>query len=133
MRKTLTLLFAMLAITCLAQEQTVPTRYILPEDIVQDSIQLVRVSTNSFAVRFTYTETGAKKMLAFREAHEGQQVRTVVGSFQPPPGEMMFRPMPPHFTTYAQWKEGWLKRRTDKFFGMGEDDAKKIVDGLKKK
>ena len=97
MRKTLTLLFAMLAITCLAQEQTVPTQYILPEDIVQDSIQLVRFASNSFAVRFTYTEAGAKKMLAFREAHEGQQVRTVVGRFLSPPGEMMFRPMPPHF------------------------------------
>ena len=110
-----------------------PTRRILPEDIVQDSIQLVRFSTNSFAVRWTYTEAGAKKMLAFEEAHESQKMRTVIGSFESPLGEMMFRPMPPHFTTYAQWKEGWLKHRTDKFFAVSEDDARKIVTGLKNK
>lgn len=133
MRNILTLIIAMLAVACFAQEQTVPTRRILPEDIVQDSIQLVRFSTNSFAVRFTYTEAGAKKMLAFREAHEGQKVRTVVGGFESPPGEMVFRPMPPTFTNYTQWKEGWLKHRTDKFFGVTEDNAKKIVAGLKSK
>jgi len=133
MRKTLTLIFAMLAVASLAQEQIVPTRRIVPEDIAQDSIQLVRFSTNSFAVRWTYTEAGAKKMLEFREAHEGQKVRTVVGSFESPPGEMVFRPMPPTFTNYTQWKEGWLKHRTDKFFGVSEEDAKKIVEGLRKK
>ncbi len=133
MRKTLTLILALFSVagSCLAQRQPVPARRILPEEIVQDSIQLVRFSTNSFAVRWTYTEAGAKKMLAFREAHEGQKVRTVVGSFESPPGEMVFRPMPPVFTNYAQWKEGWLKHRTDKFFGVSEDDAKKIVAGLK--
>ena len=43
----------------------------------------------------------------------------------------MFRPMPPTFTNYTQWKEGWLKYRTDKFLGVSEGDAKKIVAGLK--
>ena len=133
MRKTLTVILAMLSVACLAQEQKVPTRRILPEDIVQDSVQVVRFLTNNFAVRWTYTEAGAKKMLAFDEAHEGQKVRTIVGSFESHPGEIMFRPMPPLFTTYAQWKEGWLKHRTDKFFGVSEDDAKRIVAGLKTK
>jgi type IV secretory pathway TrbF-like protein len=133
MHKTLTLIFAMLSVTTLAQEQTVPTRHIVPEDVAQESIHLVRFSTNSFAVRWTYTEAGAKKVLAFREAHEGQKVRTVVGSFESPPGEMVFHPMPPIFTNYVQWKEGWLKHRTDKFFGVSEGDAKKILEGLKKK
>ena len=72
-------------------------------------------------------------MLAFHEAHEGQKVRTVIGSFESPPSENVFRPMPPYFTNYTQWKEGWLKHRTDKFFGVSEDDAKKIVEGLRKK
>ena len=133
MRKSLTLLLALLSVTCIGQELTLPTRRILPADIVQDSIELVRLSTNSFAVKFTYTEAGAKKMLAFREAHEGQKVRTLVGDFESPPGEMIFRPMPPHFTTYTEWKEGWLKHRTDKFFGVSEIDAKKIIAGLKSK
>jgi hypothetical protein len=113
--------------------ESVPARRILPEDIVQDSIQLVRFPTNSFAVRWTYTEAGAKKMLAFNEAHEGQKVRIAVGNFETPPHEFMFRPMPPTFTNYAQWKEGWLKHRTDKFFGVSEDNAKKIAAGLKSK
>jgi hypothetical protein len=126
-------MLAMLAVGCLAQEQAIPTRRVVSEDIVQDSIQLVRFSTNSFAVRWTYTEAGAKRFLAFREAHEGETVRTVIGEFEGQPGEMIFRPMPPLFATYAQWKEGWLKRRTDKFYGVSEDNARKIVAGLKSK
>ena len=135
MCKTITLIFAVCSVAglCLAQEQAIPIRRVLPEDIVQDSIQLVRFSTGSFAVRWTYTEAGAKKMLEFREAHEGQKVREMIGSFESPPSEMMFRPMPPFFTNYVQWKEGWLKYRTDKFFGVSEDDAKKIISGLKNK
>src|SRR5690348_10582134 len=88
--------------------ESVPTRRIIPEDILQDSIQLFRFSTNSFAVRWSYTEPGAKKMLAFYEAHEGQKVRTLVGTFETSPHQVIFQPMPPTFTNYAQWKEGWL-------------------------
>jgi hypothetical protein len=41
--------------------------------------------------------------------------------------------MPPRFTTYAQWKEGWLKHRGDNVVGVTEGDAKKIMDALKRK
>ena len=116
-----------------SQEQGIPTIRLLPEDIVQDSIEQIRFTSNSFVVRWTYTEAGAKKMLAFREAHEGNKVRTVVGNFGSRPTEIIFRPMPPAFTNYTQWKEGWLKRRTDKFFGVSEDDVKAINAGLKRK
>jgi hypothetical protein len=118
---------------CLAQEQQVPARRILPEDVVQNSIKLSRMTTNQFVVRWTYTEAGAKKMLAFNEAHEGQKVRILVGNFELPAHESQFRPMPPVFTNYAQWKEGWLKHRKDKLFGVSEDDANKILAGLKSK
>jgi hypothetical protein len=121
----------LVAVSCLAQELPAPTQRILPEDIVQSSIELLRFSTNSFGVRWTYTEAGANKMLAFRESHEGQRTRTVIGNFESPPSEIQFRPMPPVFTNYAQWKEGWLKRRTDKFMGVSEAEAKEIVAGLK--
>jgi hypothetical protein len=131
MCKTLTLVIALFAVVCFAQAQTVPTRRIIPADIVQASIQLFQFSTNTFAVRFTYTEAGAKKMLAFQEAHAGQKIRTVVGSLERPPVELTFHPMPPTFTNYAQWKKGWLKHRTDKFFNVSEEDAKKIIAGLK--
>ena len=110
MRNTLTLLLSMIAVMCLAQEQTASTRSILPTDVVQESIQLVRFSTNSFAVRFTYTEAGAKKALAFWEAH-------------PSPG----------VTYSAQWKDGWLKRRTDKGFFKTEESAKSFIAEIKSK
>src|SRR5438477_12149822 len=78
----LTLLLAMVAIGVFAQEQAVPTRRILPEDIEQGSIQMVRFSTNSYAVRFTYTEAGARKMLAFEREHAGHEVITQVGTVE---------------------------------------------------
>src|SRR5262249_51711687 len=115
------------------------TIHILPEDVVQSSIQQFQfgtnqiVGTNRIAVRWTYTEAGAKKMLAFREAHQGQKVCTEVGSFKSQPGEIIFRPMPPTFTNYAQWKEGWLQHRTDKFFALSRKDADMVLTGLKGK
>jgi hypothetical protein len=116
--------------------ESVPVMRILPENIVPDSIQLVRWSTNTFAVRWTFTEAGAKRMLTFWEAHVGQTICTEVGSyksttviapcFQP----QSFRPMP-GCATYSEWREGWLKHRTDKFCGVSRDDAKRIIAGLK--
>ncbi len=115
-----------------AQELEIPTFCILPQDVVQDSIQQFRFNTNQIAVKWTYTEDGARKMLAFHEAHEGQKVRTVIGDFESPRGEIVkFHPMPA-FTNYTAWKEGWLKHRTDKVFGVSEKAAKTIVAGLKK-
>jgi hypothetical protein len=121
-------MLAMIAVGCLAKEQALPTRRILQEDIEQDSIKMERFSTNSFVVRFTYTESGAKKMLAFRREHAGHEVMMHVGNFE------RRTTIAPLGTRPAGWtEEGWLKRRTDKFFGVSEDDAKKIVEGLRKK
>jgi hypothetical protein len=133
MRKTHTLIFALflMAGSCLAQEYQVPTRRILPEDIVQDSIQLVRFATNSFAVRWTYTEAGAKNMLAFTEAHVGETVRTEIGGYESTGRIAPFRPLP-GAASYSEWRAGWLKHRTDKFAGVSEEDAEKIITGLKK-
>jgi hypothetical protein len=117
---------------CHTKEEAVQTRRILPDEIVQDSIQLIRLGTNNFAVKWTYTEAGAKNMLAFQEAHMGQKVRTVVGDFESPPGEIMFRPMPA-FTNYDQWNEGWLQHRTDKLFGVNQVEANRIIASLKSK
>jgi hypothetical protein len=111
--------------------ESVPTIRILPNDVVQDSIQQIQFATSKFAVRWTYTEAGAKKLLAFREAHEGEKMRTVVGNFETPATEIAFRLVPPASTNYTQWKEGWLKRRTDKAYGVGEEEAKAIAAGLK--
>ena len=137
MRKTFTLAVAMFAITCVAQEPPIlgtglvpevvpppiPTRHIVPTEIVQESIRLFRTSTKQIGVMWTYTEAGATNMLAFRDAHEGETVRLVIGAWQSRPHEYS-RALP------AQWRAGWLKMRTDKIIGVSEDDAKKIVAGL---
>src|SRR5690349_17395502 len=75
-----------------AMPATTPTSHILPENVVQESVQLFRFSTNSFVVRWTYTEAGAKKALSSWEANTN------------------------HSTMSAEWKAGWLKHRTDKGF-----------------
>lgn len=135
MRKTLAFLLFLVWAAQLApgDDLSPPTLRILPEDVVQNTIVQSRISTNQYSVRWTYTEAGAKKMLAFQEAHQDQKVCTAIGSFVTPPSTHTFRPMPPTFTTYAQWKAGWLKHRTDNCFGVSEDDAKKVVAGLKGK
>ena len=105
-----------------------PTIRILPEDIVQTSIKQ-RPSpggTNRVAVFWQYTETGVKKMLAFRQAHAGEKVVEQVGDFECRPTLSTNKA--------ANWtEEGWLKSRTDKFFAVSEEDAKKIIAGLKGK
>jgi hypothetical protein len=131
-----TLITAMLLLAAyfgFAEEQSISTIRISPEDVVQTSIQQFQFSSNSFAVRWTYTEAGAKKALAFWEAHDGQKISTAIGDFNSPPSEHIFRAMPPTFTTYDQWKEGWLKHRMDKIFVRSEADAQKILVGLKSK
>lgn len=144
MCKTFTLLTAMLTVACVAQEQpipgtglvpevvppSIPTRRIVPSEIVQESIRLVRTTNKQIGVMWTYTEAGASNMLAFREAHEGQTVRTVIGTYQSRPHEHS-RLLPPGITNYAQWKAGWLKSRTDKIVGVSEDNAQRIIAGLK--
>lgn len=87
--------------------EAVPTVLILPEDIEQSSIQMFRFSTNSFAVRFSYTEAGAKKALASWEAD------------------------PKHAAMSAEWKTGWLKRRTDKGFFQSESAATEFTKSIK--
>jgi len=99
----------MVAIGVPAQEQPVATTHIVAENIEQSSIQLFRFSTNSFAVRFTYTEAGAKKALASWEAD------------------------PKHPAMSAEWKTGWLKRRTDKCFFKNESAATKFMKSIKSK
>jgi hypothetical protein len=144
MCKTFTLLAAMLTVASVAQEKPIPgaglvpevvpppipTRRIVPSEIVQESIRLVRTSTKQIGVMWTYTEAGASNMLAFREAHEDQTVRIVIGTYQGRP-HVHSRLLPTGITNYAQWKESWLKYRGDKIVGVSESDAEKIVAGLK--
>jgi len=129
MRNTLTLVFTMVSLACLGQTAkgtnfgsiwpavdrghstpARPAQVILPEDVVQDSIQLIEFvdPTNFFAVRWTYTEAGAKKALASWEAD---------GS---------------HYGMTPEWKKGWLKRRTDKEFCRTRAAAEELVAKLKK-
>ena len=143
MRTAFSVLAATLTIVC-AQEKVVPgtelvpevippaipARRIVPSEVVQESIRLVRFTNKQLGVMWTYTEVGATNMLAFRDAHEGQTVRTVIGAWQSRP-YVHSRALPPGITNHAQWREGWLKRRTDKIVGVSKEDAEKIMAGLK--
>ena len=110
-------------------EESLPTIRILPEDVVQASIEQFRGpsgTTNKFKVRWKYTEAGAKKMLTFWREHAGERVLEQVGNFESRPTISTAKP--------ANWtEEGWLKSRTDKFFAVTEEEARKIVAGLKSK
>ncbi|HEY1788103.1 MAG TPA: hypothetical protein VGJ73_08110 [Verrucomicrobiae bacterium] len=113
------------------QTKAIPTFVILPVDVVQDSVMRIWSSDHRMAVRWVYTEAGAKKALAFWEAHREQTVRTVVGDCQFIGQVAPASALPPGVASYSEWKEGWLKHRTDKIFGVSEDDAKTIIAGLK--
>lgn len=114
-----------------AQTQTIPTFVILPGDVVPDSVMRIWYGNHQLAVRWTFTEAGAKRALAFWDAHHGKTVRTRVGDYELIEVIAPVSALPPGVASYSEWKEGWLKHRTDKFFGVSEDDAKKIIAGLK--
>jgi hypothetical protein len=102
-----------------------PIFRIRPVDIVQTSVRYIRHSSKSYSVKWQYTEDGAQKMLAFREIHKEQKIRTVIGEFVSRPTQLNFSAM-----IYPLSKEDWLRQRTDKFFSVSEEDAQKIVAGL---
>jgi hypothetical protein len=109
-------------------DDSIPKLRIMPDDIVQDSVHQLHIGTNRLAVLWTWTEAGAKKALGFWELHAGQRTAIQIGTFESPPGLSM-RHDP---ATYPNWKEGWLKRRTDKAIVNNAEDAKAIVKGLTK-
>jgi hypothetical protein len=109
MRNVLTLIMSMLCMPCLGQAQKSSARVNLPEDVVKDTIQLIQFSTNTFAVRWTYTEAGAKKAIASWEANGA------------------------HNGVTAEWKKGWLKHPTTKHFFRSKASAEELVARLKSK
>ena len=82
------------------------------------------MGTNKFTVRWTYTEAGARKMLAFWREHAGEKVLEIIGTFE-------FRPTISTAKAPNWTEEGWLKRRGDKFIAVSEEDATKIVAGMR--
>ena len=111
----------------------IPVIRILPTEVEHGSVQKVVLQLGPkkhiLAVRWTFTEAGAKRVLAFWEVHDGQKVRTEVGSYAYS-GIIDAHSNPPGCTNISQWREGWLKHRTDKICVVSEDDAKKITEGL---
>src|SRR4051812_47417482 len=91
-----------------AQALSPSTIRILPEDVEQGSIQQVRFTTNQFAVRWTYTEAGARKMLAFWEGNVGKETTEIIGSFETRPA---VNHSPRDAAGYNKFKESW--GRTD--------------------
>jgi hypothetical protein len=111
-------------------QETLPALRLVPGDFVQDSIKQVHWTTNTFTVKWKYTEAGAKKMLAFWGQHPGQKVCVQVGDFQTPP---YVAPEPIDPKTHFDWRADWLKHSTDKFMNLSESDAKAVVGGMREK
>lgn len=111
-----------------ARANDVPTIHLMPADIVQESIKQVHWTTNTFAVKWKYTEDGAKRMLDFWMQHSGQKICIAVGTFSTPPFKA---PEPLNPLTQSDWKKRWLEIRTDKFINLNEEAAKSIVVAMK--
>jgi hypothetical protein len=92
MQKSNTLILGVLWLSqlLLTAASDAPLERMTPEDVVQDSIKIERISdiplTNKLTVFFTYTEVGARKMLAFSEVHAGQKACKAVGDWLSPVG-----------------------------------------------
>ena len=112
----------------LAAELSTFTDILTPADVEQGSVKVHRLGADRFAVFFTYTDHGAKRMLSFSENHAGQKMITKVGEWASPVG-IYYAPQDP--VQYAMWKAGWLERRTSKLIVSNEADAQAIVAGLK--
>jgi len=110
-----------------AAELPTPTETITPADVERGSIKVHRLGAERFAVFFTYTEEGAKKMLSFSEKHAGQKMNRRVGDYLAPDGICY---APQDRIEYEKWKSGWLKRRTSKFIVSSEANAQAVVAGL---
>jgi hypothetical protein len=133
MHKYLTIVLMLCSSVLLGHAQAaIPTIRILPEEVVQDSVHqhYMGGDTNNVMVRWQYTEAGAKKMWDFWNAHGGQKVLIRVGDFESRATIMLRKPFPP---PAGGDDEGWLKTRTDKFFGISEANAKLLIAGLKGK
>lgn len=105
-----------------------PAIRLLPADVVSDSVKQVRWTTNTFAVKWKYTEAGARKMVAFWMQHTNQPVCIQVGSFQTPP---FVAPGPVDPLTHSDWRKDWVARRTDQIMNVSESDAKIIIAAMK--
>ncbi|MGD0812936.1 MAG: hypothetical protein ABSA83_04985 [Verrucomicrobiota bacterium] len=83
MRNLATIMLLGLAGVVLAGEASIPTMTISSNDVVQTSIKVwdLRGQMNGFAVKWMYTEDGAKKVRGFRDAHVGEKVREHIGCF----------------------------------------------------
>ena len=114
----------------LAAELSTFTDTITPADVEQGSVKVHRLGADRFAVFFTYTDNGAKRMLSFSEKHAGQKMITKVGEWVGPVG-ICYAPQDP--VQYEKWKTGWLERRTSKLIVSSEADAQAIIAGLKNK
>lgn len=109
--------------------ESLPIIRLTPADIVQDSIKQVHWTTNTFAVKWKYTESGAKRMLDFWLEHSGQKICITAGTFTTPP---FTAPEPLNPLTQSDWKKRWLEIRTDKFMNLDEATAKTIIAAMTK-
>jgi hypothetical protein len=116
--RTLLIFAALLAlsVSAFAQAESIPTFTVTSNDVAQSSIMVSRMGgTNVVAIKFAFTEAGAKRLEEFYRAHAvGQEVRYQIGSF-----ERSFR---------LDDRKGFAR---EGFWGLSEPNAKALEAGLR--
>jgi hypothetical protein len=102
-----------------AADKQVSTFTISAQDVIQSSIYKFKFQprTNTFTIKFQYTEAGSNRARAFTEAHQNQMVRDKIGAFETPPAVLR--------STNTSGRNG--------LWGISEKDANAIIEGLKKR
>jgi hypothetical protein len=100
-----------------AATNQVPTLTISAQDVVQGSIHKYPSGPHLFTIKFEYTESGSNRARAFTAAHHHQMVCEKVGAFETPPGLLG----PP------------VAIGRHSYYGVSEEQANAIIDGLKKR
>src|SRR5579863_2113191 len=94
-------------------QDAIPTNRILPQDVLQGSVRHGASSlatnayrTGAFMVSWIYTESGARKELAFWEQNQGKKTRLLIGTYEVEPTIPAKDP-----DARAAFREDWLKWR----------------------
>lgn len=113
----------------LAADAVVPTLTVSREDVVQATVKRFEVkgTTNEWVITWQYTERGAGKVRAFREAHVGHTPRMRIGDYETKPRLV---------------KTNWLRQQgiavsptneTTQVLRVNAEEARKILAELEKK
>jgi hypothetical protein len=106
-----------------------PILRILPEDVVSGSVHQANAGLSGFVVRWTYTKSGAKKVLAFRETYGGQKSLTQIGIYPSHPTVTKLG-VPRFFRSDAENKHIWLVNPEDGIWVASQSESRDLIAAL---